>query len=109
MQIINEILDISRVEVSARELNESYVEMGDVVNRCLDLLENKIASNGIEIVNLLDDVPPVIAEERALKQIYTNLLSNAVKFTPRGGRVTLGYEVGSTGFKAHGCGYRDRA
>ena len=97
LQIINEILDISRVEVSARELNESYVEMGDVVNRCLDLLENKIASNGIEIVNLLDDVPPVIAEERALKQIYTNLLSNAVKFTPRGGRVTLGYEVGSTG------------
>lgn len=97
LHIINEILDISRIEVRARELNESTVSIPAVMNVCSSLLESKAHANQIDIVNLLENVPDIIGEERAMKQIFTNVLSNAIKFTPRGGRVTIRNEVTQAG------------
>lgn len=97
LNIINEILDISRIEVRARELNESTVEIPDIMATCVSLLDNKAHTNQIEIMNMLDNVPAIVAEERAMKQIFTNILSNAIKFTPRGGRVTIRNEMTAAG------------
>ena len=97
LQIINEILEISKIEVRERELNEDMVQVYEVVESCLSLLGNKIHAHQIEVLNMIEDRTPLIAEERALKQIVMNILSNAVKFTPRGGRVTLRYEIADTG------------
>jgi PAS domain S-box-containing protein len=93
LTIINEILEISRIEVRERDLNEEVISLERVIESCLSLLGNKIHSNRIEILNAIDSSAQLVAEERAMKQIFTNILSNAVKFTPRGGRVTIHSEI----------------
>lgn len=97
LRVINEILDISRIEAGDRQLNESIVDIEQVMGDCLDLLSGKIENNQMFVVNALRNVPRVVGEELAIKQIFMNLLSNAVKFTPSGGRLTLSYEVSSHG------------
>lgn len=52
-------------------------------------MENKLRANDLSITNTLADMPLLVAEEVAFKQILMNLLSNAIKFTPRGGHITL--------------------
>ena len=98
LKVINEILDISRIEAGERRLNESVVMVQDVVKSCLKLLENKSEANKLTISNLLGDLPSVVGEELAIKQIVLNLLSNAIKFTPHGGRITINGEVNREGW-----------
>lgn len=97
LRVINEILDISRIEAGDRMLNEEMVDITDIIDESLELLGSKIENNKMHILNSLEDVPRVVGEELAIKQIFMNLLSNAIKFTPNGGRVTLSYEVDTHG------------
>jgi signal transduction histidine kinase len=93
LKVINEILDIARIEAGERRLNENLVSVPNVVSSCLKLLENKAEANKLMITNLLPELPNVIGEELAIKQVMLNLLSNAIKFTPHGGRVTISGEL----------------
>lgn len=97
LRVINEILDISRIEAGDRILNEEMVDIAQIIQESLELLSSKIENNKMHVVNALEGIPRVIGEELAIKQIFMNLLSNAIKFTPNGGRVTLSYEVDSHG------------
>lgn len=97
LKVINEILDISRIEANERRLNESLVKVPDVVKAALRLLESKSDANKLTITNALGELPEVVGEELAIKQIVLNLLSNAIKFTPPGGRVTISGEVDRQG------------
>lgn len=97
LRVINEILDISRIEAGDRILNESIVNIEKAVSDCLELLSSKISNNQMTIISNLDHMPRIIGEELAIKQIFMNLLSNAIKFTPGGGRITLSYEVNPHG------------
>ncbi len=97
LKVINEILDISRIEANERRLNESIVSVPGVIKACLKLLENKSEASKLTITNMLGELPDVIGEELAIKQIGLNLLSNAIKFTPPGGRVTISGEVDRQG------------
>ncbi len=97
LKVINEILDISKIEAGDRRLNESSVVIPDVVASALKLTESKAVANKMTITNLLGDLPSVIGEELAIKQIMINLISNAIKFTPHGGRVTISGEVDRQG------------
>ncbi|MGH1398847.1 MAG: PAS domain S-box protein [Alphaproteobacteria bacterium] len=97
LTIINEILDISKIEAGERQLNESVVDVAKVAGACLELLGSKITDGEVIVTNALENVPNVVAEELAVKQVFMNLLSNAVKFTPKGGRVTLSAEVDREG------------
>jgi PAS domain S-box-containing protein len=97
LRVINEILDISRIEAGDRILNESIVNVEQIASDCMDLLASKIENNKMNVINNLEGMPRVIAEELAIKQILMNLLSNAIKFTPGGGRITLAYEVNPHG------------
>ncbi len=90
LKLINEILDLSRIEAGRYELNEQSVRIGEVVDGCHRLLKLRADGKAQHVIELIDDtLPPVWADERALRQVCLNLLSNAVKFTPRGGRITL--------------------
>ncbi|MGB4056740.1 MAG: PAS domain-containing sensor histidine kinase [Alphaproteobacteria bacterium] len=94
LKVISEILDISKIEAGDRRLNEDAVKIPSVVKSSLKLLENKAHSSNLTVTNnLLDDMPNVIAEELAVKQIVMNLLSNAIKFTPHGGHITINSEI----------------
>lgn len=97
LTVINEILDISRIEAGERQLNESIVNVDDLVMGCLDLLTTKVEANDMSVTTDLRGVPGVVAEELALKQVVMNLLSNAVKFTPNGGRITITSNLDSDG------------
>ncbi len=97
LQIINEILDIAKIESGDRQLNDSLVDMDQVIEAALDLLKSKADSGGIKITNSIQGMPQVVGEELALKQVALNLLSNAIKFTPSGGSVVLASEVDREG------------
>jgi two-component system cell cycle sensor histidine kinase PleC len=90
LNLINEILDLSRIEAGRHELNEEPVSLGLVVEDCHHLLTLRAKNRGITIHELFEpDLPRLWADERAVRQICLNLLSNAIKFTPQGGEIWL--------------------
>jgi len=90
LNLINEILDLSRIEAGRYELNEEPVSLAVVVEDCHHLLKLRAQNRGISIHELFEpELPRLWADERALRQICLNLLSNAIKFTPSGGEIWL--------------------
>jgi two-component system cell cycle sensor histidine kinase PleC len=90
LDLINDILDLSKLEAGKLELNESEVTIPDIVCQCCSLVRNKAELDNIKLVTEIDaQVPRLRADQRALKQVLLNFLSNAVKFTPYGGTVTV--------------------
>ena len=90
LQLINEILDLSRIEAGRYELHEEPVRLCDIVEDCLRLLHLRAESKGLHVaLEFARGLEPIWADERAIRQICLNLMSNALKFTPRGGRITL--------------------
>jgi two-component system cell cycle sensor histidine kinase PleC len=90
LNLINELLDLSRIEAGKYELNEEVVSLVDIAEDCRRMMELRAKSKGIELVySIGDNLPRLWGDERAIRQVILNLLSNAIKFTPQAGRVTL--------------------
>jgi signal transduction histidine kinase/HAMP domain-containing protein len=90
LSLINDVLDLSKIEVGRLELQEENVDIGDVVATCNRIIAGRAKEAELEVaVNIAPELPLVRADERRLKQIVLNLLSNAVKFTPAGGRIVI--------------------
>jgi two-component system cell cycle sensor histidine kinase PleC len=90
LNLINEILDLSRIEAGRYELNEEAVSLVHVVADCHHLLKLRATSRGLTIQEVFEhDMPRLWADERAIRQVVLNLLSNAIKFTPQGGNIWL--------------------
>lgn len=90
LNLINEILDLSRIEAGHYELNEEPISLAFVVEECHHLLKLRAKNRNITIHQLCEpELPRLWADERAVRQICLNLLSNAIKFTPQGGEVWL--------------------
>jgi PAS domain S-box-containing protein len=90
LDIINDILDLSKAEALGFELNEEATEIAGLVNGCVAMMGQRAMENGIEIeVSVPASLPHLSADARKLKQVLLNLLSNALKFTPSGGRVQI--------------------
>jgi two-component system cell cycle sensor histidine kinase PleC len=95
LHLINEILDLSRIEAGRYELHEEPLRLTDIAEDSHRLLKLRAQSKGVEVVEDYDmALPQVWADQRALRQICLNLFSNALKFTPKGGRITI--MVGAT-------------
>lgn len=98
LEIINDILDLSKLEAGKLDLHESDVAIGAVAEDCLTLLSNKAAEMHVTLVNAMpSNLPLLRADARAVKQVMLNFLSNAVKFTPEGGKVTIAAKADSKG------------
>jgi two-component system, cell cycle sensor histidine kinase PleC len=89
LSLINDILDSAKVEAGKYELHEEPTDLPQLVEASARLMRGRAAQKGIALSLSLTPLPPILADERALRQILLNLLSNAVKFTPNGGRVSL--------------------
>ncbi|WP_247888705.1 sensor histidine kinase [Azospirillum brasilense] len=101
LELINDVLDLSKIEAGHVDLNDEDVDVAVVVGEVYALQELTLASAGLTFDALFPrPLPRLRADRRSLRQILLNLLSNAVKFTPAGGRVTidvtrLGEEAGA--------------
>jgi two-component system, cell cycle sensor histidine kinase PleC len=95
LELINGILDMSKVEAGRLELRVDLVALPGIVAGCMPLVRERAAEGLVALeIDLPDGLPELMADEIRLKQILLNLLTNGIKFTPRGGtvRVTAGVE-----------------
>jgi signal transduction histidine kinase/CHASE2 domain-containing sensor protein len=94
LQIINDILDVAKVEAGELELAEENLSLPLIVKACQRLMGERAQRAEVSIHTVIDRaLPQLTGDEIRVKQILLNLLSNAVKFTPEGGRVTVGCHV----------------
>ncbi|TIP02963.1 MAG: HAMP domain-containing histidine kinase [Mesorhizobium sp.] len=97
LDLINEILDLSRIEAGRYQLNEEPVMLVTIVEDCCHMMELRARNKDIRIIQEFEEtLPRLFADERAVRQITLNLLSNSIKFTPSGGevRVRVGWTAG---------------
>ena len=92
--IINDVLDLAKIEAGMLELRESIVHLPDLVESARRLLRERSEKSRIEISAVMPkDLPKIRADELALKKVLINLLGNAVKFTKSGGSITVSAEI----------------
>jgi signal transduction histidine kinase len=90
LSLINDILDLSKVEAGKFELKPSQISLRELLENSLTMVKEKAFKHKIKLAINLDSIPNTIfADERSLKQVMYNLLSNAVKFTPDKGAVSI--------------------
>ena len=93
LELINDILDLSKIEAGQLEANLEEVDLGKTVDVCLRMTKDQASEAGLSLeLNAIENVPVVRSNARMLRQIILNLLSNAIKFTPNGGQINI--EIG---------------
>ncbi len=98
MSLINDLLDLSKIEAGKMDLSFEAVAVNAVIQECVALMQPQANREHIIIrTSLSGDVPSVVADRRSLRQILLNLLSNAVKFTRDGGQVIVSSAMESSG------------
>jgi CheY-like chemotaxis protein len=91
LDLVNEVLDISRLEAGQMSLAAQPVALDDVLGASVELVKSAAAARGVTVTvaPLASDVPPVVADRHRLGQVLLHLLSNAVKYNKAGGRVAV--------------------
>jgi len=90
LSLINDILDLSKIEAGRMELEVSEFDLPQAISNGLTLVRERALRRGIDLRHAVDDrLGAIRADERKVKQVLLNLLSNAIKFTPEGGRVEV--------------------
>jgi signal transduction histidine kinase len=90
LQIISDILDLAKIEASRVELEETAIDIREVLGACQTLIATRASQGDVSVnADAPPDLPRLFADPLRVKQILLNLLSNAVKFSPRGGVVRM--------------------
>jgi signal transduction histidine kinase len=90
LSLINDVLDLSKVEAGQIELEINRFSLREALERGLVMIRERASKDGVQLVLELDPAAEIVeGDERRIRQVIFNLLSNAVKFTPPGGRVEL--------------------
>lgn len=98
LSLVNDILDLAKIEAGKAELFEEEVDVAETVSACWRMVAMRAEEAGLDpVTQLHDDLSCLYGDKRAVKQIVLNLLSNAVKFTPHGGQVTVRTELDEDG------------
>ncbi len=97
LSLVNDILDLSRIEAGRYWLDEENIALGEIVEEVRRMLATLIAKSGVVFDVDVDVAHRLLADRRAVKQMLVNLLSNALKFTPPGGEVRVETVEGESG------------
>jgi PAS domain S-box-containing protein len=90
LSIVNDILDLSKIDAGKMELNEEPIDVRDVVHFCLSMTKLMAEEQGVTLTTeIAAPMPKLFADERLVKQMLLNLLSNAIKYSKPGGQVTV--------------------
>ncbi|HUK06699.1 MAG TPA: PAS-domain containing protein [Stellaceae bacterium] len=100
LNLINDVLDVAKIEFGKVEITDETVDFGAVVDSCVRLMRERAETAGVKLrVELAPELPALRGDSRRLKQILINLLSNSVKFTPGGGSITISATADPRGFR----------
>jgi signal transduction histidine kinase len=98
MSLINDLLDLSKIEAGKLDLDFVAVDANGIIQECVSLMQPQAAQERIIMrLSLFDKLPRIIADERSLRQIMLNLMSNAVKFNEPGGQVIVSTAMNESG------------
>lgn len=89
LEVINDILDMSKIEAGKIDLDVKELSLNDVVQEALRIAGPRAVADEVDLINTIIGQNRIKADKRALKQVLINLLTNAIKFTPSSGTVTL--------------------
>lgn len=90
LSLINDILDLSRIEAGRLDLKEEAVSLAECGEDCIKLIKSEAEAKELVLrIQLDNSLPRLLADRRHINQIWLNLLSNAIKFTPEGGEITV--------------------
>lgn len=90
LDLINEILDLSRIEAGKYDLNEEAIHLVEITEDCIGMVQLRARTKNITITEQFEQgMPAVWVDEKSMRQVTLNLLSNAVKFTPAGGEISV--------------------
>ncbi|WP_337659833.1 ATP-binding protein [Anderseniella sp. Alg231-50] len=98
LSLVNDLLDLSKVEAGKLELNFISVDLGQAIDSCIKLMQDE--ATGARVVlrkSVAPNLPQVVADIRSIKQVLLNLTSNAIKFTDPGGQVIITAKAIDTG------------
>lgn len=98
MSLVNDLLDLSKVEAGKLQMSFTNLRLNDLVEQCVAVMQPQ--SNRARIIirtSLPSGLPGVVADARSIRQVLLNILSNAIKFTPPGGQVIVSTARGETG------------
>ncbi len=98
LSLVNDLLDLSKVEAGKLELNFTSVDLGGVIDNCIKLMQNE--ATGARVVlrkSIAAGLPQVVADQRSVKQVMLNMISNAIKFTDPGGQVIISARMTDSG------------
>jgi PAS domain S-box-containing protein len=94
LSLVNDLLDLSKVEAGRLELNFTSVDLGGVIDTCMQLMQNEATAGRVVLrKSIAERLPQVVADQRSVKQVVLNLISNAIKFTDPGGQVIIAARV----------------
>ncbi len=96
LSLINDILDLSKIEAGKMKLNVELVDVGDLISQTLSIVNVRAKEARLKLIYENADLPDIKADPRAVKQILLNLLTNAIKFTPQDGVVKVSVETESS-------------
>jgi PAS domain S-box-containing protein len=98
VSLINDLLDLSKIEAGKIELSFSGVDLNDIARQCMAIMQTQANRERIIIrTSLFPELPQVVADVRSVRQIVLNLLSNSIKFTPPGGQVIVSTQLADNG------------
>ena len=98
LEVINDILDLSKIEAGAMELSEEELDISKLVDSCLRMIQAKAQGGNLTVRNEVpEDTPALRGDTLRIKQVLLNLLSNAIKFTPAGGTICIEYDLREDG------------
>ena len=98
ISLINDLLDISKIEAGRAELNFTRLDLNMAATNATNMMQNEARRSRVVLrVNLDDDLPAIVADDRSIRQILLNLLSNAIKFSDAGGQVIVSTTLSERG------------
>src|SRR6266851_1697902 len=98
LDLVNDVLDMSKIESGHYQLHLATIDIANTIAGCLAIIRDRASAKKVVLVNeLAAGLPPIEADERAVKQVLLNLLSNAVKFSPPGSAITIAARLTAIG------------